>query len=103
VNADIDMLQLVIRNLLNNAVKFTRAGGLIEVKSITENNNCIISITDNGTGMALGKQAEIFSLSTTSTHGTQHEQGTGLGLVLCKDYTELQGGRIWFNSTEGTR
>lgn len=102
VNADVDMLQLVIRNLLNNAVKFTRAGGLIEVKSITENNNCIISITDNGTGMALGKQAEIFSLSTTSTHGTQNEYGTGLGLVLCKDYTELQGGRIWFNSTEGT-
>jgi two-component system sensor histidine kinase/response regulator len=100
VRADPDMLQIVIRNLLNNAVKFTRHGGHIELKAVAEGNNCLISIADNGQGIPLSRQADIFSMHTTSTHGTENEQGTGLGLVLCKDYTELQGGRIWFSSVE---
>jgi two-component system sensor histidine kinase/response regulator len=100
VKADPDMLQIVIRNLLNNAVKFTKPGGRIELKAIADNTNCIISITDNGIGIPLSRQADIFSLNTASTHGTQNEHGTGLGLVLCKDYTELQGGCIWFHSIE---
>ena len=101
VMADADMLQLVIRNLLNNAVKFTNLNGRIELKAAVHGNNCIISIADNGIGIPIGKQAEIFSLNTISTKGTKKEEGTGLGLVLCKDYTELQGGSIWFSSTEG--
>ena len=101
IKADPDMLQLVIRNLLNNAVKFTAKGGHISLKAVSEDKNCIISISDNGVGISADKQKEIFSLSTSSTRGTQNELGTGLGLVLCKDYTELQGGRIWFNSIEG--
>jgi two-component system sensor histidine kinase/response regulator len=100
VRADPDMLQIVIRNLLNNAVKFTQHGGRVELKAVAEGNNCLISISDNGLGIPLSRQADIFSMNTTSTHGTENEQGTGLGLVLCKDYTELQGGRIWFSSIE---
>jgi len=101
IKADPDMLQLVIRNLLNNAVKFTPNCGKIELKAVISDANCIISITDNGIGIPLGKQGEIFSLNVTSTTGTHNEKGTGLGLVLCKDYTELQGGRIWFTSVVG--
>ncbi|TFF36844.1 sensor histidine kinase [Mucilaginibacter psychrotolerans] len=100
VRADPDMLQIVIRNLLNNAVKFTRPGGRIVMKAIADGPNCIISISDTGIGISRSKQADIFSLNTSSTNGTGNEGGTGLGLVLCKDYTELQGGRIWFNSVE---
>ncbi|OOQ56462.1 sensor histidine kinase [Mucilaginibacter pedocola] len=100
VRADPDMLQIVIRNLLNNAVKFTRPGGRIILKAVAEGDHCIISITDSGVGIPLSRQADIFSLNTSSTNGTGNEQGTGLGLVLCKDYTELQGGRIWFSSKE---
>lgn len=101
IKADPDMLQIVIRNLLNNAVKFTQKGGKIELRTLVTGNNCIISIADNGVGIPLNRQGDIFSLSMSSTNGTQNEHGTGLGLVLCKDYTELQGGRIWFSSNEG--
>ncbi|AMR31731.1 hypothetical protein A0256_09990 [Mucilaginibacter sp. PAMC 26640] len=100
VKADPDMLQIVVRNLLNNAVKFTRPGGRIALRTLTDGNNCIISVADNGTGIPLGRQGEIFSMNTSSTSGTANEHGTGLGLVLCKDYTELQGGHIWFASSE---
>jgi two-component system sensor histidine kinase/response regulator len=104
VRADPDMLQIVIRNLLNNAVKFTRPGGRIVMKAIADGANCVISISDTGVGIPHKRQADIFSLNNSSTNGTGNEGGTGLGLVLCKDYTELQGGRIWFNSVdkEGT-
>lgn len=100
VRADPDMLQIVIRNLLNNAVKFTRPGGRIIMKAIADGANCVISISDTGVGIPHKRQADIFSLNNSSTNGTGNESGTGLGLVLCKDYTELQGGRIWFNSVE---
>jgi two-component system sensor histidine kinase/response regulator len=101
VKADMDMLQLIIRNLLNNAIKFTPQGGKIELKAVKQNNECIISVGDNGIGIPLDKQADIFSLKANSTYGTENEKGTGLGLVLCKDYTLLQHGKIWFTSTEG--
>ncbi|MEO8885060.1 MAG: HAMP domain-containing sensor histidine kinase [Mucilaginibacter sp.] len=100
VKADIDMLQLIIRNLLNNAIKFTPSGGKIELKAIKQNNECIISVSDNGIGIPLEKQGDIFSLKANSTYGTENEKGTGLGLVLCRDYTLLQGGKIWFTSAE---
>lgn len=101
IKADIDMLQLIIRNLLNNAIKFTPAGGDIELKAIKQDNQCIISVKDNGIGIPANKQESIFSLKANSTYGTENEKGTGLGLVLCKDYTLLQNGKIWFTSMEG--
>lgn len=101
VLADADMLQLIVRNLLNNAVKFTPPAGQIEMSTSVADFNCTVAIRDNGSGIPLTQQADIFSLSLISSNGTQNEEGTGLGLVLCKDYTELQGGKIWFESTAG--
>jgi two-component system sensor histidine kinase/response regulator len=98
VVADPDMLELVIRNLMNNAVKFTKTGGEISVSAVVADGHCIIAVKDNGIGIAKAKQAKIFSLQIVSSYGTNNEKGTGLGLMLCKDYTERQGGKIWFES-----
>ncbi|GAB2974060.1 hypothetical protein GCM10027049_05320 [Mucilaginibacter puniceus] len=101
VKADTDMLRLIIRNLLNNAIKFTPAGGKIELTAIKQGDDCVISVKDNGIGIPANKHGDIFALKANSTYGTENEKGTGLGLVLCKDYTLLQNGKIWFTSTEG--
>jgi signal transduction histidine kinase len=101
VVADSDMLQLVIRNLVSNAIKFTPPGGRIDVSTKKTNNECRISIADNGRGIPLEQQADIFSLKVRSTFGTSNEKGVGLGLILCKEFTDQQGGRIGFESTPG--
>ncbi len=98
--ADKHMFDLVMRNLLNNAVKFTNMGGEINVGTQIKDNRCIIYVKDNGIGIAADRQNEIFSLNIASSYGTMNEKGTGLGLVLCKDFIVQQGGRIWFNSSE---
>ncbi|RYU91075.1 HAMP domain-containing histidine kinase [Mucilaginibacter terrigena] len=102
--ADSDMLQLVIRNLISNAIKFTQPGGQISFKAKQISGECWLIIRDNGIGMSAEKQAELFSLQAQSTFGTDNEKGVGLGLLLCKEFTEMQGGRIWVESTpdEGT-
>ncbi|AMR34645.1 two-component sensor histidine kinase [Mucilaginibacter sp. PAMC 26640] len=99
--ADSDMLQLVIRNLISNAIKFTNPGGRISVKAKHIGNECWLIIRDSGIGIAPGKQAELFTLRAGATFGTNQEKGVGLGLLLCKEFTELQGGRIWMESTPG--
>jgi signal transduction histidine kinase len=101
--ADKDMLQLVVRNLLSNAIKFTQPGGEISISQHRSGNRSVIAISDNGIGIDDSKQQEIFSLKGKSTYGTKKEKGFGLGLVLCKEFTEMQNGEIWFESTaEGT-
>lgn len=101
VLADVDMLQLVTRNLITNAVKFTPAGGkiLIEVQLLP--GECKITVTDNGKGIPEDKWDKIFSIKSEPALGTNNERGVGLGLVLCKEYIELQNGRIGFESTSG--
>ena len=99
--ADADMLQLIVRNLINNAIKFTKPGGEIIVSDDIVGNNCRIIIKDNGTGIPFEKQGSIFSLKVNSTFGTKDEKGVGLGLPLCKEFTEQQGGRIGFESAAG--
>lgn len=102
VTADKEMMQIVIRNLVNNAIKFTRPEGEITIKAFGgDNGEAIIAIKDTGIGMTPEKQKEMFSLRSKSTYGTQNEKGVGLGLLLCKDFMEHQGGRIWFESEEG--
>ncbi|RYY36832.1 MAG: HAMP domain-containing histidine kinase [Sphingobacteriaceae bacterium] len=102
VIADPDMLQLIVRNLVNNAIKFTNPGGEIIINSdLCDGNECRISIRDNGIGILPEKQQEMFSLKANSTFGTKNEKGVGLGLRLCKEFTELQNGRIWFESIAG--
>jgi signal transduction histidine kinase len=100
VLADINMLQLIIRNLLGNAAKFTPAKGIIEVTTSRQGNNCRIEIRDSGTGIR--QKEDIFSLKVRSTFGTDNEKGVGMGLYLCKEYTIAQNGKIWYqNNPEG--
>lgn len=101
VTADTDMLQLVVRNLVNNAIKFTAAGGMIDVTAIYQNGECRLSVTDNGNGVDPDQQAELFSMTSRSTFGTNNEKGVGLGLPLCKEFMERQGGSIGFESAPG--
>ena len=101
IMADTDMLQLIIRNLINNAIKFTAPGGEIVVSNDMIDDKCRIIVKDNGSGIPVEKQKNIFSLKVSSTFGTKNEKGVGLGLVLCKEFTELQNGEIMFESMQG--
>ncbi|MGF6847237.1 two-component system sensor histidine kinase/response regulator [Chitinophaga sp. W3I9] len=102
VMADINMLQLIVRNLLGNAAKFTPSGGTIFIKTSRAGNKCLIEVRDSGVGIDLSRQPDIFSLKVRSTFGTDNEKGIGLGLFLCKEYTTAQEGQIWFeNNREG--
>lgn len=98
VIADPDLLQLIVRNLLNNAIKFSLPGGTVELKISELNGKCIISVKDNGIGIAKEQQQLIFSLKSNATYGTNNEKGVGLGLKLTKTYAELQNGKIWLES-----
>ncbi len=101
VLADENMLQLVIRNILSNAIKFTNNGGDIHLKVESDYPNYVIKISDNGIGMSDQIKDSIFSLKAESSFGTKNEKGVGLGLNLSKEFTDMQGGRIWFDSTSG--
>ena len=98
IMADQNMFHLVVRNLVNNAIKFTPVAGSVSVIASKKNNCCSIMIKDNGLGIDQQKQESLFKLKASSTFGTNKERGIGLGLVLCKEFTDLQNGKIWFES-----
>lgn len=98
---DVDMLKIVLRNLINNAIKFTRPGGEITIRAERSGNDIRISVTDTGIGIPADKQGEIFSSNVHSTYGTNNEKGIGLGLMMCKEFMNYQNGKIAFTSTEG--
>ncbi|HET8827794.1 MAG TPA: HAMP domain-containing sensor histidine kinase [Pelobium sp.] len=95
---DENLLQIVIRNLLFNAIKFSEVNGDIMFNVYTENNQAVFMVQDNGVGISEDNQKKIFSLDVKSSIGTKKEKGTGLGLVLCKEYMHLQNGTISFTS-----
>ncbi len=99
--ADEDMIQGVIRNLLSNAIKFARHDGEIELTAITEANMVTVCVADNGVGMNAQDMSKLFGVETFTTRGTENEKGTGLGLVLSKDFIEKNGGHIWAESEPG--
>jgi len=101
ISADKDMFQLIIRNLIDNAIKFTNPGNEISISDEIDDNDCLMIINDDGIGIPIDRQGSIFSLKAASTFGTKNEKGVGLGLVLCKEYIALQGGKISFKSTPG--
>lgn len=99
--ADSNTINLVIRNLMTNAIKFTNDGGEIIVAGESKGNDWIISVRDNGIGMSADIQKKLFDkVNPYSTRGTANEKGTGLGLILCKEFVEKNGGRIWVESKE---
>lgn len=99
--ADYNMLEIVLRNLLNNAIKFTPAGGRIHVFSQVKNNTCFISVQDTGIGLSKEAEEHLFTFNLGSTRGTHNEKGIGLGLNLCRELVELQGGTIEVETEPG--
>lgn len=100
IHADENMFQLVLRNLMSNAIKFTPRGGTIGISSIKLEDDCLVMIKDTGLGIDAKQQEKLFKLRASSTYGTNKEKGIGLGLILCKDFTELQGGKIWYEANQ---
>nr|WP_255431176.1 ATP-binding protein [Pedobacter sp. N36a] len=92
------MLHLVVRNLVSNAIKFTPEGGEVIVSTRYRGTSGMIIISDNGIGITPEKQEHLFVLNASATYGTNNEKGIGLGLLLCKEFTEKQQGNIWFES-----
>ena len=103
VNADINSIKTVMRNLLSNAIKFTNEEGVITI-FVDEWQDCVeIGIHDTGVGISKEDQQKIFDISAKhSTLGTNQEKGTGLGLILCKEFVERNGGNISVESDLGS-
>ncbi|KUO60667.1 hypothetical protein APF79_02535 [bacterium BRH_c32] len=102
VKSDIDMFRLVIYNLITNSVKFSPIGGEIIITASEKEDYIKVSIADNGVGIDEKYLDKLFVITSPySTPGTQGEKGTGLGLPLCKEFIEKNGGRIWVKSKEG--
>jgi PAS domain S-box-containing protein len=103
VNADVNMINSVTKNLLINAVKFTPRNGKVYIKSKIVSNNFIeILISDTGVGIGPERINKLFDInSSSSTFGTEKEKGSGLGLLLCKEFVERNGGKIWVESEPG--
>jgi signal transduction histidine kinase/ligand-binding sensor domain-containing protein len=101
INLEIDpgLINVVIQNLLTNAIKFTHPDGEIKVRCSIENSRLIISVRDNGTGMSEEDVKKLFRPDMHfSSRGTENEIGTGLGLLICKDFVEIHHGEIWLES-----
>jgi signal transduction histidine kinase len=102
VYAHKNSVNTVVRNLISNAIKFTPPGGTITLNSRKNGKDVIISIADNGVGMSPEIVQKLFRIDTKhSTKGTADEKGTGLGLILCKEFIEKNNGRIWVESEIG--
>ncbi len=103
VRADIDMIKTVMRNLLSNAVKYSMEGGSVEITSEDAGDFVYVHVRDNGTGIKKEDQNKLLDMSSHfTTFGTANEEGSGLGLLLVKDFVEKNGGKLWFESGEGT-
>jgi signal transduction histidine kinase len=102
VFADGNMMRTVIRNLLSNAVKFTHPGGTVTVTASEKNKNLEIRVTDTGVGIQAEDIPGLFRIDVRKTaKGTAQERGTGLGLILCKEFVEINNGSITVSSTPG--
>ena len=100
--ADAYMIKTIMRNLISNAIKFTKPGGNIDIRAEKSGKKIIISVCDNGIGLATSKLKELFDIAIPqSTPGTAKESGTGLGLFICKEFVEKHDGTIWAESEEG--
>lgn len=100
--ADQDMLATILRNLISNAIKFTRRDGFIQIEAFSQEQEVVVTVSDNGLGIEEERRLQLFETGEkTSTLGTDNEKGTGLGLPLCRELVEKHGGRIWVESEEG--
>lgn len=96
VFGDYDMVSTVLRNLISNSIKFTNPGGKVSVSAWKELSRVVVSVADSGIGIPQNKIDKLFKIDESlSTNGTQNEKGTGLGLILCREFIEKHGGKIW--------
>ncbi len=100
VFTDLEMTKIVIRNLIHNAIKYTPPKGKVRVTSFITTDYIIIAVQDSGSGMSIEEQKKLFSPEHFSKYGTANEKGSGLGLLLCKDFIEKNKGTIWVESIE---
>ncbi|MBN8577285.1 MAG: tetratricopeptide repeat protein [Cytophagales bacterium] len=99
---DLNMINLVLRNLILNGIKFSKGGGNIEISATEKDGWITIAVKDNGVGIRPEVQQILFEKTMGySTRGTANEKGTGLGLILCKEFVEKNGGKIWLESEVG--
>jgi signal transduction histidine kinase len=106
VYADYEMICTVLRNLVSNSIKFSKPRGIIKISSKAEEEKIIISVEDSGIGMDDAAVSKLFNAGTTTSRlGTSNETGTGLGLLICQEFVELNGGKIWVESkiNKGTK
>jgi signal transduction histidine kinase/ligand-binding sensor domain-containing protein len=102
IEADPNILSTVMRNLISNAIKYSKIGSSIEILLEFQPTHFTFSVKDEGIGMSTQKVSTLFNISTnTSTRGTEGEKGTGLGLILCADFIAKHKGKIWVESQEG--
>jgi signal transduction histidine kinase len=102
VYADRNMLAVVLQNLLSNAIKFSPAGGRVRIDSTATNGQVEVAVVDGGVGISPDDLPKLFRLDVHFTRpGTAREKGSGLGLILCKELVEKNGGTIWVESTPG--
>lgn len=101
VYVDIEMIKSILRNLISNAVKFSNSDSEIKVGIKAEDGKVIVSVTDSGKGIKKEDQHKLLKDSTHfTTYGTNSEEGSGLGLLLCRDFARKNGGELWFESEE---
>ncbi len=98
IYADQSMVEIIIQNLLTNAIKFSKSGDTITITNKISNGNSIISIADTGIGIPKENLEKLFKCNTYTTRGTNNEKGTGLGLSICKELVDLNHGKIWVES-----
>jgi signal transduction histidine kinase len=102
INADENMIKTVLRNLISNAIKFTNHSGVINIDVQKRYTNAIITIADNGVGIDEKNLQKLMEISQHyTTVGTANEEGTGLGLLICKEFIEKHNGKIWVTSKIG--
>jgi signal transduction histidine kinase len=102
VYADQNMLSTVLRNLISNAIKFTNPEGMVDINAVSKQDHIEISVTDNGVGITEENKKKLFGADVNFTmRGTENEGGSGLGLVLCKEFVEQHQGKIWVESEVG--
>lgn len=99
IYADVNMMNTILRNLLSNAIKFSHMGGEINVSAVSTSSDVTIMISDNGIGISPDELLKLFDITKKySSVGTANEKGTGLGLLICKEFVERHGGKIHIQS-----
>lgn len=100
--ADVNMVSTVITNLVSNAIKFTPPQGNVSIHAANKDGYLIISVIDNGLGISDEDQSKLFKVDVDQkTIGNSNEKGSGVGLLLCKEFVEKNGGKIWVESSPG--